>query len=155
MATPGYLATLGIHLITRRDFSNESTTSPHAAIVNQLFADTYFPNENPSGQSVSGRGVTYEIIGVTNNIKARFLGEALRPVLFRPLAQTVANDPSLEGYTILARPAADSASAKSAFVWLSAHKSPASNASLSDLVFNSPPLRSPPVSPPPSSSPSS
>jgi hypothetical protein len=80
------------------------------AIVNQLFADTYFPNENPIGQSVSGGGVTYEIIGVTNNIKARFLGEALRPVLFRSLAQTVANDPSFEGYTILACAAADSTS---------------------------------------------
>jgi len=110
MATPGYLDTLGIHLISGRDFSNESATSSRVAIVNQLFADTYFPNENPISQSVSGGGVTYEIIGVTNNIKARFMGETLRPVLFRSLAQTVANDPSFEGYTILARTAADSTS---------------------------------------------
>jgi len=110
MATPGYLDTLGIHLISGRDFSNESTTSPRVAIVNQVFADALFPHENPIGQSVSGGGVTYEIIGVTNNIKARFLGEDLRPVLFRSLSQTVANDPSFEGYTILARTAADSTS---------------------------------------------
>jgi predicted permease len=110
MATPGYLDTLGIHLISGRDFSNESTASPRVGIVNQFFADTFFPNENPIGQSVSGSGVTYEIIGVTNNIKSRFLGEDLRPVLFRSLPQTVANDPSFEGYTILARTAADSTS---------------------------------------------
>jgi putative ABC transport system permease protein len=110
MATPGYLDTLGIHLISGRDFSNESTTSPRVGIVNQFFADTFFPNENPIGQSVSGGGVTYEIIGVTNNIKSRFLGEDLRPVLFRSLPQSVANDPSFEGYTILARTAADSTS---------------------------------------------
>jgi predicted permease len=110
MATPGYLDTLGIHLISGRDFSNQSTTSPRVAIVNQVFADTFFPHENPIGQSVSGGGVTYEIIGVTNNIKSRFLGEGLRPVLFRSLPQTVANDPSFEGYTILARTATDSAS---------------------------------------------
>jgi predicted permease len=110
MATPGYLDTLGIHLISGRDFSNESTTSPRVAIVNQVFADTFFPHENPIGQSVSGGGVTHEIIGVTNNIKSRFLGEDLRPVLFRSLPQTVANDPSFEGYTILARTAADSTS---------------------------------------------
>src|SRR6266699_3137271 len=59
---------------------------------------------------LSGGGVTYEIIGVTNNIKSRFLGEDLRPVLFRSLPQTVASDPSFEGYTILARTAADSPS---------------------------------------------
>jgi putative ABC transport system permease protein len=102
MATAGYLDTLGIHLVDGRDFSNESASTPRVAIVNQLFADIYFPNENPIGRQVSGGGVTYEIIGVTNNIKARFLGENLRPVLFRSLAQTVANDPSFEGYTILA-----------------------------------------------------
>jgi predicted permease len=108
IATPGYLDTLGIHLIGGRDFSNESATSPRVAIVNQVFADTFFPHEDPVGQSVSGGGVTYEIIGVTNNIKSRFIGEDLRPVLFRSLPQTVASDPSFEGYTILARTAADS-----------------------------------------------
>src|SRR6266576_1883263 len=110
MATPGYLDTLGIHLISGRDFSRESSTSPRVAIVNQVFADMFFPHENPIGESVSGGGVTYEIIGVTNNIKSRFLGEDLRPVLFRSLPQTVASDPSFEGYTILARTAADSPS---------------------------------------------
>lgn len=103
MATPGYLDTFGIHLINGRDFFNESATSPRVAIVNQVFADTFFPQENPIGQSVSGGGLTFEIIGVTNNIKSRFLGEDLRPVLFRSLAQTVASDPSFEGYTIVVR----------------------------------------------------
>jgi predicted permease len=102
MATPGYLNTLGIHLINGRDFLNESATSPCVVIVNQVFADTFFPGENPVGQSVSSGGVNFEIIGVTNNIKSRFLGETLRPVLFRSLAQTVASDPSFGGYTILA-----------------------------------------------------
>ena len=115
MATPGYLDTLGIHHVNGRDFSNESATSPRVAVVNQVFADRFFSNENPIGQSVSGGGVTYEIIGVTNNIKSRFLGEDLRPVLFRSLPQTVANDPSFEGYTILARTAADSTCASPKF----------------------------------------
>ena len=110
MASPGYLDTLGIHLIHGRDFSNESTASARVAIVNQVLADKLFPNENPIGQTVFGGGVNYEIIGVTNNIKSRFLGEDLRPVLFRSLAQTVANDPSFEGYTVLAATNADSPS---------------------------------------------
>lgn len=110
MASPGYLDTLGIHLLNGRDFSNESTSSPRVAIVNQVFVDTFFPHENPLGKSVSSGGITYEIIGVTNNIKSRFLGEDLRPVLFRSLPQAVANDASFEGYSILARTAADSTS---------------------------------------------
>lgn len=110
MASPGYLDTLGIHLLNGRDFSNESAGSPRVAIVNQVFADRFFPHGNPLGQSVSSGGITYEIIGVTNNIKSRFLGEDLRPVLFRSLPQAVANDPSFEGYTILARTSADSTS---------------------------------------------
>lgn len=110
MASPGYLDTLGIHLLNGRDFSNESAISRRVAIVNQVFADTFFPHVNPLGQSVSGGGITYEIIGVTNNIKSRFLGEDLRPVLFRSLPQTIANDPSFEGYTVLARTASDSVS---------------------------------------------
>jgi predicted permease len=110
MATPGYLNTLGIQLISGRDFSTDSASSPRVAIVNQVFAVTFFPHENPIGQLVSGGGVTYEIIGLTNNIKARFLGEDLRPVLFRSLSQAVASDPSFEGYTVLASTGAESSS---------------------------------------------
>jgi predicted permease len=101
MASPGYFDTLGIHLTNGRDFSNESATSPRVAVINQALSEKLFPNENPIGQSVSGGGLTYEVIGVTNNIKARFLGEAPKPVLFRSLTQTIAADPSFEGYTLL------------------------------------------------------
>ena len=102
MATPGYLDTMGIHLIAGRDFRNESAVSPRVVIVNQILAAKMFPGEDPVGQSITSGGVDYEIVGVTNNIKARFLGEQLRPVLFRPLSQTVASDPSFDGYTVLA-----------------------------------------------------
>jgi predicted permease len=113
MATPGYFDTLGIHLINGRDFHNESATSPRVVIVNHVLADKMFAGENPVGQSLTSGGINYEIIGVTNDIKARFLGEELRPVLFRPLAQTIAGDPSFEGYTVLARTAGDSLSVAS------------------------------------------
>ena len=113
MATPGYLNTMGIQLLDGRDFSQEAASLQKAAIVNEVFVEKFFPKENPIGQLVSGGGVTYEIIGVTNNIKARFLGESLRPVLFRSLAQTVASDPSFEGYTVIASTAAESSAVAS------------------------------------------
>ena len=104
MATPGYFEALGIPRLAGRDFTNETvTTGPKAAIVNQAFVQQIFGTENPIGQSVEGGGITYQIIGVVGNIKARTLGEETRPVLFRALDQTVAYDPAFMGYTILIR----------------------------------------------------
>jgi predicted permease len=123
MATPGYLDTLGIHLIAGRDFRNESAGSPRVVIVNRVFADTFFLHENPLGQSVTSGGVTFEIIGVTDNIKSRFLGEVARPVLFRSLPQTVASDPSFEGYTILASVGAPPSSSEGGS-WVSPQDAP-------------------------------
>jgi putative ABC transport system permease protein len=104
MVTPGYFETMGIPRLAGRDFSNETVTSgPKAAVVSEAFAKKLFGSENPIGQSVSGGGVTYQIIGVVGNIKARTLGEDTRPVLFRALDQTVAYDPAFMGYSILVR----------------------------------------------------
>jgi predicted permease len=104
MATPGYFEALGIPRLAGRDFTSETVTAgPKAAIVNQAFVQQIFGTENPIGQSVEGGGITYQIIGVVGNIKARTLGEETRPVLFRALDQTVAYDPAFMGYTILIR----------------------------------------------------
>jgi predicted permease len=108
MATAGYFDALGIARIAGRDFGNESPAGSKVAIVNQAFAQRLFPNENPIGRRVGGGGSTYQIVGVVSNIKSRTLGEEMRPVLFRPLAQTVASDPSLMGYTVLFRATGDS-----------------------------------------------
>jgi predicted permease len=104
MITPGYFETMGIPRLAGRDFTNEAETAgPKSAIVNQAFAQKIFGSENPIGQSVSGGGITYQIIGVVGNIKSRTLGEETRPVLFRSLDQTVAYDPAFMGYSILVR----------------------------------------------------
>jgi len=104
MVTPGYFEALGIPRLAGRDFSNETATAgPKAAIVNQAFAQRIFGTENPIGQSVEGGGITYRIIGIVGNIKARSIGEETRPVLFRSLDQTVSYDSAFMGYTILIR----------------------------------------------------
>lgn len=101
MVTPGYFALMGIPRIMGRDFGGESASGPRNAVVNRAFVDRLFPHKNPIGQLVSGGGVTYQIIGITGNVKSRSLGEDLRPVLFRSLQQSIAGDPSLMGYTLL------------------------------------------------------
>jgi predicted permease len=114
MATPGYFETLGIPRVAGRDFGDEAATAGKVAIVNQLFVERFFAGENPIGQHVRGGGVRYQIIGVVENIKSRTLGEDLRPVLFRSLAQSTGSDPSFLGYTLLVRCAGGSAGIGSA-----------------------------------------
>ncbi len=105
MATSGYLETMGIPRIAGRDFAGEAANAPKVAIVNQVFVDRIFRGEDPIGQRVTGGGVTYEVIGVVKNIKSRFLGEDLRPVLFRSLEQSTGSDPAFLGYSLLVRTA--------------------------------------------------
>ena len=114
MATAGYFDTMGIPQIAGRDFANESATAPRVAVVNEAFVRQLFKNENPIGQRVSGGGVSYQIIGMVKNAKSRTLGEQLRPVLYRSLAQSVASDPSFLGYTVVVRSAGDAAGLASA-----------------------------------------
>ena len=105
MATPGYFETLGIPRIAGRDFGNEPPAGPKVAVVDQAFVERLFNNENPIGRRVTGGGATYTIVGIVGNIKSRTLGEELRPVLFRSLAQSVGSDPSFLGYSVIVRPA--------------------------------------------------
>jgi predicted permease len=108
MASPGYFDTMGIPRIAGRDFDNETATSPRSAVVNELFVQRFFGNENPIGQRVRDGDRLYEIIGVVKNTKSRTLGEDLRPVLYRSLAQDIAADPSMTGYSVLVHFAGES-----------------------------------------------
>jgi predicted permease len=101
MATPGYFETMGIPRLAGRDFSHEAANSTRAGIVNRAFSEHFFGRENPIGRRVTGGGVTYEIIGVVENIKSRTVGEDTRYVLFRSLAQSTGSDPSFLGYQLV------------------------------------------------------
>ena len=103
MASPGYFATMGIARVAGHLFETERATSPRTAVVNQLFAERFFGKENPIGRSVRDGDRVYEIIGVVENTKSRTLGEDLRPVLYRSLAEDIGADPSPEGYTVVVR----------------------------------------------------
>jgi predicted permease len=108
MTGPNYFETIGTPRVAGRDLGNENASGPKVAVVNEVFSHRFFKNENPIGQRVTGRGVTYQIAGVVKNIKSRFLGEDSRPVLYRSLAQDIADDPSFTGYTVLVRYSGDS-----------------------------------------------
>jgi predicted permease len=101
MVTPGYFNAMGTPLLAGQDFTDRETGGPRVAVVNKAFADRRFAGANPIGQHVDDGRWTYQVIGVAGNAKSRTVGEAARSILYRSLDQSIANDPSMMGYTLV------------------------------------------------------
>ena len=83
--SPGWLSAMKIPIISGRDFSAQDT-SPGAAIVNESFANTYFPGQDPIGHTFK-RGANQpsnEIVGVTPDVPYHDLRESSRPIFYVP-----------------------------------------------------------------------
>lgn len=83
--SPGFFSTMKIPLISGRDFRPEDV-SPGAAIVNETFAKTYFPGQNPLGRTFE-RGANQplnKIVGVTPDIPDHDLREPSRALFYVP-----------------------------------------------------------------------
>jgi putative ABC transport system permease protein len=91
LVDPGYRRAMGIPLIQGRDFSEQdNATSQHVVIVNDYFARTLFPGQNPIGQRVRfGRNfsVVREIVGVTATVKQEGLDDKETYQAYELLAQ--------------------------------------------------------------------
>jgi predicted permease len=90
--SPGYFNTAGTHLLAGRDISPaDQKRAPRVAVVNQAVVDDLFPHENPLGRRVrittdpSDRG--FEIVGVVETGKYRFLSDSNQPAIFLPIDQ--------------------------------------------------------------------
>jgi putative ABC transport system permease protein len=103
--SPGYFAVVQIPLHEGREFrpSDDESSAP-VVIVNQAFAQKFFPNENPLGRhiSISHEGLPVapanpalastrpkwsEIVGVAGNVN-EYLGQTVpRPHIFEPFLQ--------------------------------------------------------------------
>lgn len=67
-----YLQTLGITLLRGRSFSPHDTPStPPVALIDEVFARQYFPNEDPLGKRLKQSGATEnrEIIGIVRHVE--------------------------------------------------------------------------------------
>ena len=83
--TPGFFSAMKIPLVSGRDFRPEDT-SPGAAIVNETFAKTYFPGQNPIGRTFE-RGINQplnKIVGVTPDVPDHDLREPSRAMFYVP-----------------------------------------------------------------------
>src|SRR5690242_3990567 len=85
---------MSIPLLSGRDFTErDNDKAPGVVIVNQAFAQRYFPNENVLGKHItpgasnSGKPQTREIIGVVANVKGRKLDVEDVPEYYLPDTQ--------------------------------------------------------------------
>ena len=92
--TPNYFHTMNIPLLGGRDFSlHDDAKAPAVVIVNQAFAQKFFPNENALGKHIqpgasnSGKPPMREIVGIAANVKSRKLNVQDLPEYYIPDTQ--------------------------------------------------------------------
>ena len=71
----------------------DTDTSQPVAIVNQKFAERYWPQQNPLGKRIFADGVWFTVIGVAHNANYNSLNEAPQPFLYLPTFQDYDSSP--------------------------------------------------------------
>jgi macrolide transport system ATP-binding/permease protein len=86
--SPGYFATLGIGLVSGRDFtSGDDESSEPVAIVGETMVAQFWRGENPIGKRLQIGGRWRRIVGVAQNVKFESLLDAPRALFYLPLKQ--------------------------------------------------------------------
>jgi len=99
---PGYFHTLGVQLIEGREFATTDTArSPKVAIVNEAFAQRFWPQQDPLGKTfqTDRKGPAVQIVGLTRTGKYNFLYEPPFPYVYFPLEQRYSASATLFVYT--------------------------------------------------------
>ncbi len=90
--SPDFFRALGIPLVAGRAFTAADTAgAPEVAIVNDVVARHYWPNESAIGKHVNMSGAPagpwYEVVGVVSAIHHRKLSDQFQSELYRPYRQ--------------------------------------------------------------------
>ena len=89
--SPAYFAALRVPLLKGRAFERSDRSNGQlVAVVDQAFADKYFPNQDPIGQGLEiGNGIKnfFDIVGVVGNIHYAGLDAVPAPTMYVPIAQ--------------------------------------------------------------------
>jgi len=93
---PGFFEAIGAKIVLGRPITEADTAAArHVAVVNQAFAKKFFPGQDPVGQHFGPGKIkysaTYEIVGVTNDIRYMTYEykKPVRPMYWLPEVQTV------------------------------------------------------------------
>jgi predicted permease len=81
---PNYFRTLGIPLLTGRDFSDDDNLSaPVVVVINQAMARAFWPNRNPVGQRITtDQKSWYTVSGVAGDVRQMGLRSATQPEVY-------------------------------------------------------------------------
>jgi len=85
---PGYFATIGIPLISGREFTRaDNETGAPVAIVNETMAARYWPGKDPVGERVQAKGKWLQIVGVAKTSKYQSMRELPKAFFYVPRRQ--------------------------------------------------------------------
>jgi len=85
---PGYLQTLRTPVLAGRDFTDaDNAETQRVVVVNQAFANRYWPGQDAIGKRVQISGRWSSVVGVASNGKYRRLTYDSAPLFLTPLAQ--------------------------------------------------------------------
>jgi macrolide transport system ATP-binding/permease protein len=86
--SPGYLATVGIPLVSGREFRRtDDEAAPPVAIVNEVMAAQFWRGANPVGSRLQVKGRWMQVVGVAKVAKYRNFLETPKPFFYVPLRQ--------------------------------------------------------------------
>jgi predicted permease len=96
---PGYFSMLEIPILVGREIEIQDTGgSVRAAVINQTFANRFFPNTNPIGKHVRdtdpGNPTEMVVVGVVADAKYNSLREKALPRIYAPLANPMWENPA-------------------------------------------------------------
>ncbi len=85
---PGYFSTVGIPLVTGREFTrNDDENSAAVAVVNEAMAAQYWRGADPVGRRLQVKGRSMRVVGVARQAKYGNLLEPSRAFFYVPLRQ--------------------------------------------------------------------
>jgi predicted permease len=86
---PAYLATMGIPLVSGREFTrSDNETALPVAVVNEAMAAQYWRGRDPVGSRVQVKGKWLQVVGVASVSKYERLLETPKPFFYVPLRQS-------------------------------------------------------------------
>ena len=86
--TPGYFQTMGIPVLSGRDFTaDDRAGSEPVVMIGEAAARRWWPGQSPIGESVRSGKQSWRIIGVVADVKMHSLIDSQGIVIYAPMAQ--------------------------------------------------------------------
>jgi putative ABC transport system permease protein len=89
LVTPDYFRALGVTVVRgRRLTEQDDDRAPRVTVVNQAFADRYFPDQDAIGRRVLfGQDAAHEIVGIVADMRYRRVESSADPTFYLPITQ--------------------------------------------------------------------